>query len=168
MARRNATEFLTELDPNSGRVRLERTPEGDGSIEPAKKNVRLVGVEGSFFQLLEPIVAPLEHDPFQPVGGDADKALAFLTLAVGEIIGHAPDDVFPLLIEIPFGLEDGSPDQRVEPAPDLGNATLEIERAEFDAELLHQQLAKVGFHLVVPRARGKVAQQRAGARIVAQ
>ena len=40
--------------------------------------------------------------------------------------------------------------------------------SSFDAEFLDQKLAKIGFHLVMARTGGQMAQQFSGARIVGQ
>ena len=134
----------------------------------ARKNVRLVGVERGFFQLDELIAAALEHDPLKSVGCDTDEALAFLTLAIGKIIRHSPNDIVPFLIEIALGLENGATDQRIETSSHLRNPALKIERSQLDAEFLDQELAKIRLHLIVPRAGGEMAQEVAGPRIVGQ
>ena len=159
---------VTELQPNGDRVGSKRVLERHGAVEPRQKNVRLVGIERRVLQLDELIAAALEHDPLETVGSDADEAFALLALAVGEIIRHAPDHVVPFLVEIPLGLEYGPADQSIEPTPHLGNAALEIERPELDAEFLHQQLAEIRLHLVVTRTGGKMMQKRAGTRIIGQ
>jgi len=99
----------------------------------------------------------IEDRPVQPVRGDADEALALLSLAVGEVIRHPPLDVRPLPIEIALGLEDGAADQGVEPPAHLRHPALEIERVQLDAEFLDQQLAEIRLYFVVAGAVGEMA-----------
>ena len=134
----------------------------------ARKISGFVGIERGVLQLDELIAAALEHDPLESVRRNADEALAFLALAIGEIVRHAPDHIVPFLIEVPLGFENGAPDQGIEPTLHFGNAALEIERAELDTELLHQELPKIGFHLVMAGTGGEMMQEFAGPRIVGQ
>jgi hypothetical protein len=147
---------LTELKPHRHWVGRKRTLECNGAVEPREEDFRLVRIERGFLQLNKLIAAALKHDPLQPVRGDADETLAFLALAVGEIIRHAAEDVVPFQVEVPFCLEDGPSNQGVETSSHLGNPALEIERAQFDAEFLDQELTEVRLHLIVARAAGEV------------
>ncbi len=96
------------------------------------------------------------------------EALAFFALTIGEIVRHAPDHVVPFLIEVPLGFKYGTPDQSIEAALHFGNAALEIECAELDAEFLDQELAKIGLHLVMTGTGGEMMQEFSGPRIVGQ
>jgi len=159
---------VTEFHPNRDWVGRQRTFERDGSVEPREKDVRFFGIEDGILQSDQLVAAAFEHDPLETIGSDADEALAFLALAVGEIIRHAPDHVIPFLIEIALGLEHSTPDESIEPTPYFGNAALEIKRTEFNAEFFHQEFAEVGLHLVVPRTGGEMVQERASPRISGQ
>ena len=60
------------------------------------------------------------------------------------------------------------PIKSIKPTPYFGNAALEIERAELDTEFLHQELPKIGFHLVVAGTSGEMMQEFSGPRIIGQ
>ena len=160
--------LLTKLKPNSDRIGRQRTLERDGAVEPGEKGLCLVRIEGGFLELDELIAAAFEYHPFEAVRRDADETLAFFALAIGKIVRHAPDNVVPFLIQVALCLEYGAPDQGIETAPHFGNASLEIERAEFDPELFDQELAEVGLHLVMARTASEMPQQFKRARIVRQ
>ena len=148
--------LLTKLKPHGDWIRDKRALERNGAVEPRQKTVRFVGIERRVLELYELIAAALEHHPLESVRRDADEALAFFALAVGEIVRHAPDHVVPFQIEVPLGFKNGAPNQGIESAPHFGNPELEIERTQLNTEFLDQELTKVRLHLIVARSRGEM------------
>src|SRR5579883_791703 len=129
-----------------GKRRLER----HDAIEPRQKQLRLFRVERESFRDLDEL-APFEtaSDPLPSIRGDPDKFLAFLPLAISEIVGHATLDIRPLSDKVALGFEDRPADQRIEAAAHLGDAALEIEGRQFGAKFLDQQLPEVSLDLVM-------------------
>jgi hypothetical protein len=138
-----------EFGANRQRVGRQRGFERYRAIEPGKKYFRLLRVEHGAFDDGEFPGLQLKNRPFLAIGGDPDEMLFLLALAVGKIIGHPSFNVLPFPVEIALGLENRAADQGFEPPAHFGHAALEIERAEFDAELLDEQLAEICLHLVM-------------------
>lgn len=159
---------MAKFKPDGCRIWMKRLLECDGAVKPSKEVLCVLGIECRVLEFYKFAVAPLENHPFQTIRRDADEAFAFLALSIGEVVRHAPDDIFPFLIEVSLRFEYSAPDQSIKAAPDFGNTALEIERTEFYTELFDQELAKVGLHLIMTRTGGEVTQEFAGTRIVRQ
>lgn len=151
--------ILAEFGADRQRIGRQRGFERQRAVEPGEKLAGLFGIEDRALDDREAARLQLEHGPIPAVRGDADEMLPLLALAVGEIIGHPPLDILPFPVEILLGLEDRAADQGVEPAADLGHPALEIEGAEFDPELLDEQLPEIRLDLVVTGAAREVAQK---------
>ena len=161
-------EMQPSPDPAQGAPslgRAEATLERDGAVEPCKKDLRLFRIERGFLQLDKLIAAALEHDPLQPVRARCRRN-ARLPRA-----RDRPDNPACGGQRRPIpGRGSALPRRpcarsRLETSLHLRNTALEIERAQFDAEFLDQELTEVRLHLIVARAAGEVVQKLASARI---
>ena len=131
--------------------------ERNRTVEPGEELVWAIGIQRRALNGDELPRLQLEHCPSLPIGRDPNKMLFLLALAVGEIVGHSPFNVLPFPVEIALCLKNRAPNQSVEPSAHLRHAPLEFKRAEFDLEILDEQLPEVGLDLVVPRSARQVA-----------
>lgn len=88
--------------------------------------------------------------------------MLLLALAVGQIVGHAAQDVVHFLVEVPFRLEHGAADQGVEAATNDRCLFFESQVGALDPEFADKQFLEAGLDLVVTGLPGQFFKDREG------